>query len=287
MPRGLLPVVVGAIIALLFISNTAFVVRQDRQAIVLRFGQYVRTINPPTRTEPGLYFKVPFAENVIIYDRRNLGLTFPSQQIVASDQEILIVDAIIRWRITDPRRFYQSAINESTGADRVSFFAQAAMRRALGGASSNDIISGRRAALMQAIEDDLNTVTATELGVHIDDVRIRQVDFPPQTQERIYARMSSEREQVAARLRAEGARNATIIRATAEQESARLRGEGDGERARIFARAYGRDAEFAAFYRSMRAYDAALGAGTPIVVSPDSDFFRYMQRRNGATATRR
>lgn len=281
MSRGVLVILASALFVLIVAFNTLFVVRQDREAIVLRFGQYVRTINAPGANEPGLYFKLPFVENVIVYDRRNLGLSLPSQQIVASDQELLIVDAIVRWRITDPRLFYQSALTEDGGADRIAIFAQAAMRRALGAASSNDIISGRRAAIMQAIKADLNRAAANELGVHIDDVRMRQVDLPPQTETRVFARMSSEREQVAARLRAEGARNATIIRATAEQEAARLKGEGDGERARIFARAYGRDPEFAAFYRSMRAYDTALDAGTPIVVPPNSDFFRYMQRRNG------
>ena len=277
-----LPLIVGGVVLLLIVLlNSAFIVRQDRQAIVLRFGQYVRAINPPGETQPGLYWKVPFVEQVVTYDRRNLGLTLAGQQIVASDQELLIVDAVVRWQITDPRHFYQSAFNEDGGAERIAIFAQAAMRRALGGAFSNDIISGRRAQLMQQIEDDLNAAAASELGVRIADVRIRQVDLPPQTQARVYARMSSEREQVAARLRAEGDRNATIIRATAQQEAARLSGEGDGERARIFARAYGRDPEFAAFYRSMRAYDQAIDANTPIVVPPDSDFFRYMQRRRG------
>jgi len=281
MLRNPIVIAVGVIALLVLVTNSMFIVRQDRQAIVLRLGQYVRTINAPNVNEPGLYFKVPFIENVVIYDRRNLGITLAGQQMVAADQELLIVDAVVRWRITDPRRFYQSAQTEAGGVDRISIFAQAAMRRALGAASSNDIISGRRAALMQAIEEDLNRSAAQELGVLIQDVRIRQVDFPQQTQERIYARMSSEREQVAARLRAEGARNATIIRATAQQEADRLRGEGEAERARIFASAYGRDPEFAAFYRSMRAYEAAIEQNTPIVVPPDSDFFRYMQSRRG------
>ncbi len=281
MPRNM-PIVLGAAFLLLVVLlNAAFTVRQDRQAIVLRFGQYVRTINAPEQNNPGLYFKVPFIETITRYDRRNLGLTLTGQEIVASDQELLIVDAVVRWRITDPRLFYRTAFTEAGGVERIAIFAQAAMRRALGGATSNDIISGRRAALMQVIEDDLNAAAASELGVHIVDVRIRQVDLPSQTQERVFARMSSEREQVAARLRAEGQRNAVIIRATAQEQSARLRGAGDAERARIFARAYGRDPEFAAFYRSMRAYDTALDTGTPIVVAPDSDFFRYMQRRRG------
>jgi membrane protease subunit HflC len=287
MPRGLLPVLIGIILILVLATNTMFIVRQDRQAIVLRLGQYTRSINAPGTNVPGLYFKVPFVENVVIYDKRNLGLTLSSQQIIAADQEILIVDAIVRWRITDPRLFYQSAFTEQGGVARIETYAEAAMRRVLGAASSDDIISRRRGELMQAIENDLNAAAASELGVRIIDVRIRQADLPPQTEERVYARMSSEREQVAARVRAEGARNATIVVATAQQEADRLRGEGEGERARIFAQAYGRDPEFAAFYRSMRAYETALSNNTPIIVSPDSDFFRYMQRRNGGAAPAR
>ncbi|MCX7356684.1 MAG: protease modulator HflC [Alphaproteobacteria bacterium] len=280
MSRSLVSVAIGAFALLIVIMNCSFVVPQDRQAIVLRFGEYVRVINQPGVNEPGLYFKAPW-ESVVIYDKRNLGLTLAGQEIVASDQELLIVDAVVRWQITDPRLFYQGALTEQGGVQRIETYAQAALRRALGSASSDDIISGRRAAIMQAIEDDLNRTTATELGAHVADVRIRQVDLPSQTQQGVYTRMSSEREQVAARLRAEGERNATIIVATAREQSERLRGEGEGERARIFARVYGRDPEFAAFYRSMRAYETALDANTPIVVSPDSDFFRYMQRRRG------
>lgn len=282
MPRSnLLPILIGAIILLLIVTNTLFIVRQDRQAIVLRFGEYVSAINEPGANEPGLYFKIPFVDTVIFYDKRNIGLTLEGQAFVASDQERLIVDAVVRWRITDPRRFYQSALTEEGGASRLETFAESAIRRALGGATSNEIISGRRAELMQAIEADLNASAATELGVNVVDVRIRQADLPDETRDRVYERMRSERQQVAGRIRAEGERDATIIRATAQEESERLRGEGEAERARIFARAYGRDAEFAAFYRSMRAYEEAIEQGTPIVVPPDSDFFRYMQRRRG------
>ena len=216
-----------------------------------------------------------------MYDKRNMGLTLEERPVVASDQERLVVDAYIRWQIVDPRRFYQSALTEDGGAQRLETFTESAMRRALGGATSDEIISGRRAELMQRVKSDLNASAATELGVQVLDVRVRQADLPDENRERVYERMRSERQQVAGRIRAEGERDAAIIRATAQQESERLRGEGEGERARIFAGAYGRDAEFAAFYRSMRAYDTAIDANTPIVVPPDSDFFRYMQRRRG------
>lgn len=277
-------IIIGvALFALVVLFNSVFIVRQDRQAIVLRFNEFIQAINE-NGDEAGLHFKTPFVDTVIMYDRRNMGLTIEgseNQAVVASDQERLIVDAVVRWRIADPRRFYQRARSEQAGASLLERSAEAAIRRALGNATSNDIISGRRAELMQAIESDLNRAAATELGVQIVDVRIRQADLPSQTQEQVYVRMRSERQQVAGRIRAEGERDATIIRATAQQESERLRGEGEGERARIFAQAYGRDPEFAAFYRSMRAYETALEAGTPIVVPPDSDFFRYMQSRRG------
>jgi membrane protease subunit HflC len=284
MPRNFM-IIAGVIVAaLVLLLNSVFIVRQDRQAVVLRFNAIVATINEPGTNEPGLHFKAPFTDSVVIYDKRNMGLTIEGseeQAFVASDQERLVVDAVLRWRIADPRRFYQRAKTELNGGSQLARNAEAAMRRALGGATSNEIISGRRAELMQQIQNDLNAAAASELGVEVVDVRIRQADLPNDTRDRVYERMISERAQVAGRIRAEGERNATIIRATAQQESERLQGEGEAERARIFAQAYGRDPEFAAFYRSMRAYDAAIDQGTPIVISPDSDFFRYMQRRRG------
>jgi membrane protease subunit HflC len=277
-----MPVLIGAALLLLIvILNSVFVVRQDHQAIVLRFGQYTRVINAPGTDQPGLYLKLPFVESVIQFDRRSLGLTLNAQDFVASDQERLVVDAVVRWQIADPRLFYQSALSEEGGSQRLATFAQAAIRRALGSATTDEIISGRRAELMQRIEADLNAAAATELGVRVLDVRIRQADFPDETVNFVYERMRSERQQVAGRIRAEGARDATIRLAEAQEEAERTRGQGEGERARIFARAYGRDPEFAAFYRSMRAYDNSIDEGTPIVVPPDSDFFRYMQRRRG------
>ncbi len=282
MPRHILIIAGVVAFALLVLMNTAFIVRQDEQAIVLRFNALISDINRFGANQPGLHFKAPFIDRVVIYDKRNMGLTITGSEqraVVAADQERLVVDAVVRWRIADPRRFYQRANTEANGASQLERNAEAAMRRALGGAASNDIISGRRAELMQQIQSDLNAGAASELGVQVVDVLIRQADLPEGTRRRVYDRMISERGQVAGRIRAEGARNATIIRATAQQESERLSGEGEGERARIFARAYGRDPEFAAFYRSMRAYNSAIIEGTPIIVSPDSDFFRYMQRR--------
>lgn len=281
MQRNIAFIVVAALIAIVLAMNSVFIVRQDRQAIVLHFREYQRAINAPGADQPGLYFKIPIVDTVVVFDKRIIGLTLEGQEIAASDQQYLVVDAVVRWHIENPRLFYRSAITEEVGRSRLETFARSAMGRALGSATSNDIISGRRAELMQTIENDLNAAAATALGVRVIDVRIRQADLPPAAQERVYVRMRSEREQVAGRIRAEGARAAVVIQATAQEQAERTRGEGDAERARIFARAYGRDPEFAAFYRSMRAYETALDQDTPIVVPPDSDFFRYMQRRNG------
>ncbi len=282
-------IIVAIVVAVL---NTFFIVRQDRQAIVLRFGEFTSSMNVEGVGEPGVYAKAPLIDSVIFFDKRNLGLTLEGQPIVAADQERLIVDAFVRWRIVDPLRFYQAAQSESGGAQRMESFLESAMRRALGSATSNDIISGRRAALMQAIEDDLNASVASELGVSIIDVRIRQADLPPETQARVYDNMRTEREQEAGRIRAEGReaaariradadREVIVVRATAQEQAEQLRGRGDAERARLFAAAYGKDADFAEFYRSMRAYEVALDNGTPLVLSPNSDFFRYMRNRQG------
>ncbi len=292
MRRSLPFLLVAAGALLLAITQTIVVVDQTQQALVLRFGQIQRYLNVGAEGSPGLYVKAPFVENVVMFDKRNLGFTLTEQPIIAADQENLIVDAFVRWRISDPLRFYQAAGDEAAGVERLESFTQSALRRVLGSATSNEIISGRRSALMQAIRVDLNREAATELGVAIVDVRIRQADLPLQTQERVFERMRTERQQVAAgirargeeqaaRIRADADRQVTIIQATARETAEQTRGEGDAERARIFARAYGRNPEFAAFYRSLQAYERAVPAGTPLVVPPDSEFFRYMQRPDG------
>jgi len=291
MQRGLLffAAIAGAVAFL--VMQTFFIVDQTQQALVLRVGQIQRYANVGTTGSPGLYIKAPFIEQAVMYDKRNLGFTLTEQPIIASDQENLIVDAFVRWRIVDPLVFYQAARTQTGGEERLETFTQSALRRVLGGATSNDIIS-RRAPLMRAIREDLNREAAAELGVNVIDVRIRQADLPQPTQQRVYERMRTEREQVAAGIRARGEEQATRIRAEADREvtviqaSAResgeaTRGRGDAERARIFARAYNRNPEFAAFYRSMQAYERALPAGTPMVIPPDSDFFRYMRDRDG------
>jgi membrane protease subunit HflC len=281
---ALLVLIAGA--ALLLATTTFYVVSQTEQAIVLRFGAPERAIQTP-----GLYLKAPFTDSVVKFDRRNIGLRLDAQSIVAADQEPLVVDAFVRWRIADPLRFYQAVRDVEGGQGRLERLTRSALRRVLGGVNSNDIIRVRRAQLMQAIEDDVNREAAT-LGARVIDVRIRQANFPQETLERVYERIKTERQQVAARLRAEGVEQATRIRAEADREvtviqarakeqAETTRGLGDAERARVLAGAYGRDAEFAAFYRSMRAYEQAMPAGTQMVIPPDGEFFRYMRNKDG------
>lgn len=293
MQRVFLPLLFIAAAVLFVLANTLVIVPQTQQALILRFGEIQRVINQEGGTTgPGLYVKAPFVENMVEFDRRNMHFTLQEQRVIASDQETLIVDAFIFWRIVDPRAFYQAAQTEEAGRQRLQALTEAAMRRQLGAVDSSAIISQRRAELMTLIASDVNREAGPNLGVRVVDVRLRQADLPAETQDRVFQRMSTEREQVAAATRAAGQeeaariianaeREATVIRATAREEAEVIRGEGDAQRARIFAESFGRDPDFAAFYRSMRAYEAAMPEGTQMVIPPDNDFFRYFQNSDG------
>jgi modulator of FtsH protease HflC len=268
-------IALGAVaLGALIVGNAAlFTVSQTEQAITLQFGQPQRVFNLDGN-DPGLKLMVPFVQQRYVYDRRILDLeTTGKNEIVTADQERLEVDSFARWRIVNPLRFYQRVVIEDRARARLRGFLDASLRRVLGSTKAGDIISGRRAALMEKIRFELNREAAT-LGIEIVDVRIRAADLPQANQERVFQRMRSEREQAAATVRAAGDRQAQEIK-----------GGADRERAKIIADSYNQDPGFAAFYRSMQAYEKALPAGTTIVTSPDSDFFRYFQNRNGGQAS--
>jgi membrane protease subunit HflC len=277
--------------ALLVVLNTFYIVRQTDQVLVRQFGRAVRTVNAGPQGASGLYAKIPFVEDVVRLDKRNLGVLVEGRDpIVAADQQRLVVDAFARYRITNPLVFYQKLQSASGAQERLAIILNGALRRVLASASSNDIVSGQRAALLQRITANMQS-EAKDLGVQVLDVRIRQADLPQEVADKVYERMRTEREQVAAKIEAEGrekaaaiqagaAREAQIIRATGQEEADRLRGEGDAERARIYAKSFGRDPEFAAFYRSLQAYENALQEGTPVVITPDSEFFRYLRNKD-------
>ncbi len=297
MQRTLMTIGVVVALALIALANSFYIVRVDQQAILLQFGEQVGVINEGDDDEAGLHFKWPVIQNVVVYDKRNLGYDLAEQEIIAGDQQRLIVDAIARYRIADPLQYFRAhpASNASesvrNGERNLSQRMTAALRGELGKVASPDIISGQRAQLMQQIRATLQG-TMQSFGVEIIDVRIRRADLPTENSERVFERMKSELRQQAALYRAEGEeqyltivgdadRQAQIIAAEANEQASRLRGEGDALRNEIYAAAFGRDPEFFSFYRSMLAYERSIKEGTPLVISPDSEFFRYFGDANG------
>lgn len=292
MQRNLIIAGILAAAALIVLANSFFIVPVERQAIVVRFGQAQYVINSDASPQKaGLYMKAPFVENVITYDRRNLGFDLEPKEIIAADQQRLNVDAIARWRISNPLQFFRSAITENQGRILLQNYMTSVLQGELGKVNQPDIISGQRVSVMQRIRDELHK-NMQQFGVEIVDVRIRQADLPQENSARVYERMKSQLRQKVNQYQAEGDeiyktkvgeadKEVVVLLADARQQSERLRGEGDSERNKIYAAAYNKDAEFFSFYRSLLAYEAAIKAGTPMVISPDSDFFRYFGDQNG------
>jgi membrane protease subunit HflC len=281
-------VIVGAGVALLLLLSMVFTVHQTQQAIIFQVGEPRAVI-----TAPGLHFKLfwPF-QNVQYFDKRVLVLDAPREEVIAQDRKRLVVDAFARWRITDALRFYQALKTESEARQRLGLILNSNVRRVLGAQTFTAVLSGERSKLMRDIRDGMNGDTRN-FGVQIVDVRIRRADLPDANSEAIYKRMQQERvreateyrsagEQVKLEIESRADRDATVIRAQATRQAEITRGEGDAEKNRIFADAFGRDPDFFNFYRSMKAYEASLrGERTSMVLSPDSEFFRYFQRGAG------
>jgi len=289
-PRTL-AIAVAAIGALILMWQTLFIVDQREQAIVLNFGRPIRTIHAPGQGGAGLNAKIPFVEQVVKLDRRNIALEAGQEEIITSGQQRLVVDAFIRYRITDPLQFYRTLRDERTAADRIERLVNSSLRQVLGSATQPDIVSGRRAQLMQQARVDVDRrAKASRLGIQVVDLRIRRADLPSQNRDFVFRRMATSRQQEAARIRAGGEqqkreiiaeadKEVAITLATARETSGQIIGEGDAQRTRIFANSYGKDPSFAAFFRSMEAYEQSLADGqTTLVLSPDSAFFRYFER---------
>jgi len=280
--RGTLYGIVAAV-ALILISQTFFVVDQTHQAVIVRVGEVVRTVNAGPDDGPGLKIKLPFFENVILFDKRNLNLPVNQHEILAGNQERLMIDAFVRYRISDPVRFYVRLGDERSAPVRLNSVINASLRQVLGTASSEEIISTRRSQLMRRMRDDLGSrARASRFGIEVIDVRIRTADLPQANQAAVFERMKTARQQEAARIRATGLQQQREIVATATEEAETIRGQADAERAKIFAASFGKDPSFAAFYRSMQAYEASMAKGdTTLVLSPDSAFFRYFSKGGG------
>lgn len=274
---------VAAAVVLILVSQTFFVVDQTHQALIIRVGEVVRTINAGPDDGPGLKLKIPFFENAILFDKRNLNLEVNQREILAGNQERLMVDAFVRYRISDPVRFYTRLVDEQTAQTRLTSVISSSLQQVLGRASSEEIITTRRGLLMRQMRDDLRArAQASRFGIQVIDVRIRTADLPQANQAAVFDRMKTARQQEAARIRATGLQQQREIIATATEEAETIRGQADAERAKIFAASFGKDPSFAAFYRSMQAYEASMGKGdTTLVLSPDSAFFRYFSKGGG------
>jgi modulator of FtsH protease HflC len=279
-----------AIAAIVVIAASIFTVGQTEQALVLRFGDPVA--GRGLVTEPGLHFKIPFIENVVLLDKRILDVETPTQEVLASDNTRVEVDSFLKYRIVDPLKFYQTVGDIDRADDQLGYILNSAVRRVLGDADLRQIVSADREALMANIRQQVNQ-QADKLGVSAVDVRIRRTDLPQQISEKVFSRMQSEWAREAALFRAQGAeesqeirakadRDAVVLRADAQRDADQTRGAGDAERARIFAAAFGKDPDFFAFYRSMQAYTTGLKASnTRLVLSPKSAFFQYFWPPSG------
>ena len=289
--------VAGIIALLIFLLliitgySSVFTVQQTEQALVVRFGAPVDVV-----TDPGLHFKVPFTDSVIPIDKRILDLENPAQELIASDQKRLVVDAFARYRIKDALQFYQSVGTIQAANLQLAALLNSALRRVLGEVTLIQVVRDEREALMGRIREQLDK-EAGGYGIGVVDVRIRRADLPEQNSQAVYQRMQTERQREAAEFRAQGNqkaleirsnadREATVIIAEANSKSEQIRGEGDGERNRLFAEAYGKDPDFFAFYRSMTAYETGLKSNdTRFLLRPDSEFFKFFAAPSGKAAS--
>ena len=268
-------------LALLTVYSALFTVYQTDQALVLRLGQPIRAV-----TQAGLNLRIPLIDSVVYIDNRILDLENPAQEVIASDQTRLVIDAFARYRINDALKFYQTIGLVEDANTRLSILLNSALRRVLGEAIATDIVRDKRSQLMALVRGQLEN-EAKFFGIAVVDVRIKHANLPPQNSQAVYQRMQTERQRQATAFRAQGSqrsleirakadRDATILIAQATAAGEQVRGDGDAARNRIYATAYERDPEFFAFYRTMQAYENALPArSTRMLLTPNSDFFRY------------
>ncbi|MAV99126.1 MAG: protease modulator HflC [Rhodobiaceae bacterium] len=277
---GLIILVIASVFVFL---SAAFTVHQTQQALILRFGEAIRIV-----TEPGLHFKMPIADDAVYIDKRILDLDSESQEVIASDQKRLVVDAYSRYKITDALKYYQSVQSSARANARLSQILNSAVRRVLGESTFEEIVRDKRPELMKRITEQVNNEAAA-LGMSIVDVRIRRADLPEANSQAVYMRMQTARTKEANDIRARGQEQAKIITSRSDKEAKIIiaeankiseitRGEGDAGRNKIYAESYGQDPEFFKFYRSMVAYEESLKSGdTRLVISPDTDFFTYFK----------
>lgn len=273
------------------LSGAVFPVHQTQQVLVTQFGEVRQKI-----VQPGLHFKVPVLQDIMVFDNRVLGVDPPAEEVLLADQKRVVVDTFARYRITDMLKYFQTLGVESAASQRMNNIISASLRSVLGGAALTDVLSEKRAGLMEKIRDQVNVETA-RFGIDLVDVRIVRADLPEQTSQSIYARMRAEREREAKDARAKGQEMAqeirskadkerTILMAEAERDAQILRGEGDALAIKTYADAFGKDPGFYEFYRTMEAYRSSLSSPeTTLVLSPDSAFLRFLDRGTRSPAS--
>lgn len=287
-PRFNIILIAAAAVAVV-IAMCAFTVDEREHVLKFKFGEIVRA-----DYEPGLHFKLPLIETVRRYPDLILKYENSEEKFLTGEKKNLIVDYFVTWRISDPAEYYRSTRgDEQRAIDRLAAIVKEGIKAAISRRTVQEVVSADRAELM---EDMLVQAQqrAPELGIQIVDVRVKRIDLSDEVSDSVYMRMRQERDRVAAQLRAEGReeeerikadadRQRTIILSEANREAERIRGAGDAGAAEIYARAYGQNADFYEFYRSMQAYRAAIGGDQDVLVlKPDSDFFKFLQSRAGA-----
>jgi membrane protease subunit HflC len=273
-------VVIGLVVATWNLA--IFILPTWLHAVVLQLGEPVRTVR-----EPGLYFKVPFIQTVLYFDRRLLEYDAAPKELLTRDKQQLVVDNYTRWRIIDPLKFYQAVRDEAGAQSRLDDIVYSNLRENLGRQTLREIVSGKRAQFMEEVTRKSDQ-KARDYGIEVVDVRIKRADLPEKNEQNVFSRMRTERERLAKKYRAEGdeeARKITsesdkdvrVLLAEAQRQAEVMRGQGDAEAVRIYAEAYSRDPELFALVRTLEAYRRALPEGTSLVLSPDSPFFRYLE----------
>lgn len=272
------------IVALILLSASVFVVNESQQAIVTQLGKYVRTAS-----EPGLNFKMPFFQKAIKFEDRVLEYDAAPAKIITKDKKHLVIDNYARWRIDDPLKFYESMRNEFGAQQRLDDIVFSEIREELARHTLTEIVSENRESLMQKVGNQCD-IKAEQYGIKVIDVRIKRADLPGEVEHSVYARMKAERQRIAKKYRSEGEEEAVKIRATTDKErtillaesyrkAEKLKGEGDAEAIKIYAEAFEKDPEFYSFIKTLETYEKSLGKDTTIVLSSDSEFFKYLDSK--------
>lgn len=286
MKKMVIPGAILGFVLLITLANALFTVNEREQALVLQFGDHIRTVS-----EPGLKFKVPFIQDVVRYERRLLDINVEADDLILGDQKVINADAYARYLIRDPLQFRRAVGDERLLRSRLETIIESTIRQVLGNKTLTAVLSEDRIAIMEEIESKV-LQQSIDLGIQVEDVRIRRADLPEQTSQNIYRRMITEREREAKEFRAQGAEQAQQIRATADKERTVLlaeakrdaeimRGQGDGEAIKIYADAFNKDKNFYDFYRTLQAYRETLTSDdTTFVLSPNNDFLKFFERTN-------